>query len=87
MFYSVDVSFWLHGCCKWEGLALINRFENTSWVAVVTPMLVRNSFVIEVLVTYFLLLSRCFLDFSVGVGAFIIGRSQIFSPFSDKKSV
>ena len=23
------------------------------------------------------MLSRCFLDFSVGVGAFVIGRSQI----------
>ena len=28
------------------------------------------------------MLSRCFLDFSVGVGAFIIGLSQISSFFS-----
>ena len=29
------------------------------------------------------MLSRCFLDFSVGVGAFVIGLSQISSFFSD----
>ena len=28
------------------------------------------------------MLSRCFLDFSVGVGAFVIGQSQISSFFS-----
>ena len=28
------------------------------------------------------MLSRCFLDFSVGVGAFVIGLSQIYSYFS-----
>ena len=28
------------------------------------------------------MLSRCFLDFSVGVGAFVIGLSQIASFFS-----
>ena len=28
------------------------------------------------------MLSRCFLDFSVGVGAFVIGLSQISSFFS-----
>ena len=28
------------------------------------------------------MLSRCFLDFSVGVGAFVIGLSQISSIFS-----
>ena len=30
------------------------------------------------------MLSRCFLDFSVGVGAFVIGLSQISSFFSSK---
>ena len=29
----------------------------------------------------FFMLSRCFLDFSVGVGAFVIGLSQISLPF------
>ena len=31
------------------------------------------------------MLSRCFLDFSVGVGVFILGLSQIFSFFSSVK--
>ena len=31
------------------------------------------------------MLSRCFLDFSVGVGAFVIGLSQISSFFSQFK--
>ena len=47
-----SVSLWLHGCCGyWEGWALVNRFNHTSWVAVVTPTdrpkLVRNRYVIE----------------------------------------
>ena len=26
------VSFWLHGCCgKWEGWALVTRYNHTSW--------------------------------------------------------
>ena len=29
-------------------------------------------------------MSRCFLDFAVGVGAFVIGLSQISSFFSSK---
>ena len=45
------------------------------------PKSVRNRCVIEVLVTFFVL-SCCFLDFSVGVGAFVIGLSQISSLFS-----
>ena len=32
------------------------------------------------------MLSRCFLDFSVGVGAFVIGLSQISSFFSSKQN-
>ena len=46
-----------------------------SWVAVVTPIdrpkSVRNRRVIEVFCGVFVL-SRCFLDFSVGVGVFVI---------------
>ena len=42
------------------------------------PKSVRNRCVIEVFGRVFML-SRCFLDFSVGVGAFIIGLSQISS--------
>ena len=51
-------------------------------MAIVTPTnypkSVRNRFVIEVFGGVFVL-SRCFLDFSVGVGAFVIGLSQISS--------
>ena len=51
-------------------------------MAVVTltdrPRSVRNRCVIEGLMTFFVL-SRCFLDFAVGVGAFVIGLSQISS--------
>ena len=50
----------------------------TNWVAIVTPTdrpnSVRNRCVIEVCGGFFVL-SRCFLDFSVGVGAFVIGPS------------
>ena len=45
------------------------------------PKSVRNRCVIEVFVDVFVL-SRCFLDFSVGVGAFVIGLSHISSFFS-----
>ena len=57
-----------------------------SGVAVVTPTdcpkSVCNRCVIEVFGRVFVL-SRCFLDFSVGVGAFVIGLSQISSFFSN----
>ena len=53
-------------------------------MAIVTPTdrpkSVHNRYVIEVFGGVFVLL-RCFLDFSVGVGAFVIGLSQIFSFF------
>ena len=80
------VSFWLHGCCGyWEGWALVNQFNHTSGVSVVPPSdlpkSVRNGCVIEVFGGVFVL-SRCFFDFSVGVGAFFIGLSQISSLFS-----
>ena len=51
-------------------------------MAIVTPTdrpkSVRNRCVIEVFGVVFVL-SRCFLAFSEGVGAFVIGLSQIFS--------
>ena len=54
-------------------------------MAIVTPTdrtkSVRNRCVIEVFGGVFVLL-RCFFDFSVGVGAFVIGLSQISSFFS-----
>ena len=45
------------------------------------PKSLRNRCVIEVFGGVFVL-SHCFLDFSVGVGAFVIGLSQISSFFS-----
>ena len=45
------------------------------------PKSVRNSCVIKVFGGVFML-SRCFLDCSVGVGAFVTGLSQISSFFS-----
>ena len=47
----------------------------------VRSLSVRNRCVIEAFGGVFML-SRCFLDFSVDVGAFIIGLSQISSFFS-----
>ena len=80
---------WLqYFCGDWEGWALENWFNYTSWITTVTatdrpksvrPKSVRNRCVIEVFAGVFML-SRCFLDFSVSVGAFvIIGMSQISS--------
>ena len=58
--------------------SLLTRLNHTSWVAVVTPTdcpkSVRNPCVIEVFGGVFVL-SRCFSDLSVGVGAFVIGLS------------
>ena len=63
----------------------VNRFNDTSWVTIVTqtdrPKSVRNRCVIEVFGGVFVL-SRCFLNCSIGVGAFVIGLSQISSFFS-----
>ena len=57
----------------------------TSWVATQTdrPKSVRNRCVIGSFGGV-VVLSRSFLDFSVGVGAFVIGMSQISSFFSHK---
>ena len=66
-------------------LSALNRFNHTSWVTAVTPTdrpkSVRNSCVIKVFGGVFML-SRCFLDCSVGVGVFVTGLSQISSFFS-----
>ena len=56
-FSSVSIrrimSFWLHGCCgQWKRWDPINRFNHTSWAAIVIttdrPKSVRNRCVIEV---------------------------------------
>ena len=64
---------------------MVNRFNHTSGVAVATvtdrPKSVRNRRVIEVFGGVFVL-SFCFLDFSMDVGASVIGLSQISSFFS-----
>ena len=52
----------------------------------ISPNSVRSRCVIEVLVAFFML-SRCFLDFSVVVGAFVIGLSQISSFLSINRMI
>ena len=74
----------LHNCCGgWEGWDSVNRFNHTSWVAIVTPpdrpKSVRNRSVIEVNGGGVIMLSRCLLYLYVGVGAFVIRLSQISS--------
>ena len=63
----------------------VNGFNHTRWVAIVTPTdrpkSFRNPCVIEIIGSDFVL-SRCFLELSVCVGAFVIGLSQIPSFFS-----
>ena len=62
-----------------------NKFNHTCMVAIVTqtcrPKSVHNRCEIDVFGGVFVL-SRCFFDFSVGVGAFVIGLTQISSFFS-----
>ena len=69
-------SFLLHTFCGyWEGWVPVNRFNHTSWVAVATPTdrpkSVCNRCVIEVFGGVFVL-TFCFLEFSLGVRAFVI---------------
>ena len=63
----------------------VNWFNHTSWVAIVNPTdrppSVRNRCAIVVLMAFFFV-SCFFLDFSGGVGAFVIILSQISSFFS-----
>ena len=74
MFYSNSGETW----------ALVNRFNQTNGEAVVTPTdrpkSVRNRYVIEVFGGVFVL-SVCFSDFSVVVGAFVIELRRISSFF------
>ena len=60
----------------------VNQINQTSWIALVNPTdhpkSVRNRCVIELFVALFVL-SLCPFDISVGVGAFVIGLSQISS--------
>ena len=78
---------WLHYLCgEWKGWAPLNWFNTlVSGVTAVTPTdrpkSVRNRCVIEVFGGVFMLLPG-FLDFSVGVGTFVIGLSQISTFFS-----
>ena len=68
-----------------EGWDPVNLFNHTSMVTIITPTnhpkSVRNRCVIEVFGGV-CVLSRCYLGFSVGVGAFVIGLSLISSFFS-----
>ena len=65
---------------RWVGrLGPVNLVNHTSWVAVVTPTdrpKLSNFFVA------LFMLSLCPFDISAGVGAFVIGLSQISSFFS-----
>ena len=56
----------------------VKPVNHTSWLAVVTPT--DRRYAIEHFVALFVL-SLCAFDISVGVGAFVIGLSQISSFF------
>ena len=76
------VSIWLNSFCgKWEGWDLVNRFNHTSWVAVVTQTYrlksVRNRCVIEVFVA-FLCCHFAFRECFVGVRSCHRTESDIF---------
>ena len=75
-------------CGRWEGSDPVNRINHTGLVAVVSPTdrpkSVSNRCVIKVSGGVFVLSNWFFfLEFSVGVGAFVIGLSQISSFSSD----
>ena len=77
------MAFRLHSFCgQREGWDSENQFNHTICMTVVTPTdrpkSVRNRSIIEGFGGVFVL-SRCFLDFSVAVGAFVIELSQICS--------
>ena len=75
---------WSHGCCGQCECWFRKPVNHTSWVVVVTstgrPKSIRNRCVIERFGGVFVLLP-C-LKFSVGIGALVIGHSQISSFFS-----
>ena len=68
----------------------VNRLNHSSWMAVVAsthrPKSVRNRCVIEDF-CYVFVLVRFFFYFSVGVGAFFIGLSQISDFFPHQRSL
>ena len=75
-------TFTVSGNVSGKVSSLSIRLNHTSWVAVVTPTdCPKSPCVIEVFGGVFVL-SRWFSDLSVGVGAFVIGLSQISSFFS-----
>ena len=69
----------------------VNQVNHTSWVAVVTPTdrpkSVRNRCLIELFCGVVCLCCHCSFDISVGVGAFVIGLSQISSFLSINKHI
>ena len=82
------MSFWSIQILRLVGrLGSRKPVNPTSWETIVVPTdcpkSVRNRCVIEVFDGVFVL-SRCFLDFSVGIDAFVIGLSQISFFFSCK---
>ena len=84
-FYDANTKLDLTKLLRLVGrLDSINRFNHTSWVAVATPTdrqkSVRNFCVIDVFGGVFVL-SVCFLEFPVGIGACVIwqiSRSNLF---------
>ena len=68
-----------------SGKVSVNRFNHTSWITVVTPTdnpkSVCNRCVIEVFVA--ILCCQLVFEFSVGIGVFVIGLSQISIFFSN----
>ena len=76
------VSFKLHSFCSlWEYWDPVNRFNQTSLVAVATPadrpMSVCNRWEIELWVAFCVV--TLLFEFTMGVMAFVIGLTQIFS--------
>ena len=68
-----------------EKVGPVNQVHHTSWVAVVTPTdrpkSVRNHCIIELFCGVVCVVT-CPFDISAGVGAFVIGLSQISSFYS-----
>ena len=77
--YVLLITRMLRGVGRWASKPV----NHISWVAVVTPTdrpkSVRNRCLIELFFVALFVLSLCPFDISVGVGAFVIGLSQISS--------
>ena len=82
---SIRKKVYLILCIQLNGISIrFSQFEEISIFTIIPtdrPKSVSNRCVIKVLVAL-VMLSRCFLDFSVGVRAFVIGLNQISSFFS-----